>query len=162
MSEVKKPVKLKSPGILKREENLKNGVRTQFKAGEEQAKIASKGGKKSQRIQKEKRTARQMLEIAMSYKPVLTPELRRNLEMLGADPDKGHYTAGMMAMIALINKAMKGDVRATQLWLEITGQDPRVLIEQKRLAMEQTAAERQPGFAALDEAFDKLGPGDDR
>jgi len=156
--EPKTTVKLKTPTRLKQEENLKKGVKTQFKAGEEQVRIARKGGIASQKVQREKRTARELLQIAMSYKPVLTPALKRNLELLGADPNAGEYTAAAITMLSLQNKAMQGDVRATQLWLEISGQDPRVLLEQNRLAMEMENAKHQPGFSALDDAFGRLSP----
>ena len=38
-----------------KEENLKKGIKTQFKSGEEAAKKGQKGGKMSQKVQKEKR-----------------------------------------------------------------------------------------------------------
>lgn len=47
------------------EENLKNGEATQFRAGEEQAKIARLGGIASGKARRERREARELVKIAL-------------------------------------------------------------------------------------------------
>ena len=49
-------------------ENLKNGVNTQFKAGEAQARIASMGGKASGRAKREKKNLIELFQIAQEAK----------------------------------------------------------------------------------------------
>ena len=149
----------KAASRAKSNANLKNGVKTQFKSGDPAAKIAgSKGGTKAWKNEREKRTARQMLEEIMSYKPVLTPILKDGLIKMGADPEEGTYTAGFLGFVALQQKAMKGDTKALQMWLEITGQDPKVILEQQRLEAEKEALKQGVrGYSALDDAFAMLG-----
>lgn len=54
------------------DENLKNGKDTQFQTGEEQAKIARKGGIASGEARRRKRTLRELAEL-MSEKKVAVP-----------------------------------------------------------------------------------------
>lgn len=49
-------------------ENLKNGVKTQFKAGDKQAMIARIGGKASGRAKREKKNLIELFEIAQEAK----------------------------------------------------------------------------------------------
>lgn len=94
----------------------------------------------------------------MSYKPVLTPVLRDGLIKMGADPEDGSYTAGFLTFVALQQKAMRGDARAIQMWMEITNQDPKVLLERERLEAEKEALKQGiSGYSALDDAFSMLG-----
>ena len=139
------------------------GKGNRFKSNDPASKEASsKGGKRSQEVRREKRTARQMLEEIMSYKPVLTPPLKDGLIKMGANPEDGSYTAGFLSFVALQQKAMRGDVRALQMWLEITGQDPKVLLEKERLEVEKESLKQGAnGYSALDEAFSKLCPDGD-
>ena len=120
-------------------ENLKNGVKTRFKAGEEQAKISKKGWEASARARRKKNAARKYLSMIMAMKPVITPGLRDNLIKMGADPDEQEFTAEALTMVALTQKAMKGDTRAIELYLSMFGEDPKTIIEKERLKTQQEA-----------------------
>lgn len=139
--------------------NLKQGGSdAQFKAGRQQSEIARKGGLKRQALLREQRTARQMLEEIAGFRPTLTPVLKDGLAKMGADPDKGDYSAAFLQFVSLQQRAMKGDVRAIQMWLEIMGQDPKTLLQQEQLEIEREALKQGiTGYAALDEAFEKYG-----
>lgn len=52
------------------DENLKKGVATQFRAGEEQAKIASRGGKASVEARRRRRTLREELLLMLEDEEV--------------------------------------------------------------------------------------------
>ena len=138
------------------------GEKTQFRAGEEQAKIAKQGGKASGEARRKKGAARKYLKLALALKPTMTPTLRRNLESMGADPDVQEFTTENLIMLALTQKAMKGDTRAIQLYLEMMEEDPKLLVEKGRLAMEMENARHVPGFSSLDEAVDAMIVGDEK
>lgn len=123
------------------DENLKNGIATQFKAGEEQAKIASKGGIASGVARRKKGAARRYLQEIMALKPVLTPHMRAGLISIGVDPESEHLTNEFMVMIGMMQKAQKGDVKAARLYLEMLGEDPRTVLEEKRLKIQKEAVQ---------------------
>lgn len=99
--------------------NLEKGKATQFKAGEKQAKIASKGGKKSQEVQRAKRTMRQELEILLA-------------ETIKSKDGKTEITVQEAGMRALTKKYLSGDIRATEFIRDTVGQKPaeQVLISE--------------------------------
>jgi len=95
--------------------NLNNGKQTRFKAGEEQSKIASMGGKASQAVQHQKKT---MKELARTLGDTNIPDgkLRRQLEASGvADAD---MSWNMAVVAGIRNKAAMGDARAAEKWEE--------------------------------------------
>ena len=147
---------------------LKGNPRTEFKKSSRKAAEAGrKGGIRSgesKRAKKahelEKREFAELAKEILSYTPKMTNELRVNLERMGADPNAGNYTTKALAMVAIINKAMRGDVRAYEKVLEIIGEDPRTKIEQDRLALELENSNHVAGFSALDEAIESMVAGD--
>lgn len=76
---------------------------------EEQRKIAQKGGQKSGKVRKAKKTMRQMLDY------LLEKEIKTN---------KGDMTTLEAIMVSMIAKASKGDVRATEFIRDTIGQKP--------------------------------------
>ena len=125
--------------MMANEQNLKNGVATQFKSGAEAARNGSKGGKASGVAKRKKNAARKWLAEIMAYKPQITPNLRHGIEQLGGNVDDREYTAEALIMVALTQKAMKGDVKAMRLYLEMFGEDPRTVLEKQRLEVEKEA-----------------------
>lgn len=91
-------------------ENLKNGVATQFRTGEEQAKIASAGGQASGEARRRKRDIRKALE-ALLEKDIT---------------DKHGNTMSTAEAIAIkqIEKALKGDTKAFEVVRDTAGQKP--------------------------------------
>ena len=120
--------------------NLKKGnPDTQFKPGREQAEIAKKAGIASGVAKRKKNAARMWLKEILAYKPKITPAMRAGIENLGGDPDSGNYTTEALIMVALAQKGMKGDTRAMELYLEMLGEDPKTVLEEKRMALEKQA-----------------------
>ena len=120
-------------------ENLKNGVATQFQSGEKAAENGRKGGIASGVAKRKKNAARTWLKEILAYKPKITPAMRAGIENLGGDPEAGNYTTEALIMVALAQKGMKGDTRAVELYLEMLGEDPKTVLEEKRMAMEKQA-----------------------
>lgn len=123
------------------DENLKNGVATQFRAGEEQARIAREAGKASGVARRKKGAARQFLKEVLAYKPEMTQALARSLKGMGGDPEDGSFTTEKLMMIAMIQKGMKGDIQAVKLALEMLGEDAKTIMEEKRLKVQKEAVE---------------------
>lgn len=92
------------------DENLLKGEATRFKAGEEQAKIAAKGGRASGEARRARRAMRDALD-----------ELLSNTYQ-GADGRELDGTT--LLMIAAVNKARKGDMRALEFIRSTIGEDP--------------------------------------
>ena len=122
-------------------ENLKNGVATQFKAGEEQAKVASIGGKASGVARRQKGAARKFLKEVLAYKPEMTAALAKSLKNMGADTENEYFTTEKLMMVAMVQKAMKGDTQAVKLALEMLGEDAKTIMEEKRLRVQKEAVE---------------------
>ena len=127
---------------------------------EEAARLGQKGGKASGEARRRKGDARRYLKAILAMKPQVTDQLRKNLEKMGADMDKEEFSTERLIMIALTQKAMKGDTKAIQLYLEMMEEDPKLIVEQDRLKMEMKNSEHVPGFASLDEAVDAMMVGD--
>jgi hypothetical protein len=131
------------------DENLKKGKATQFKAGEEQASIARKGGIASGQARKKKRDAQQAANFVLSLAP--SEGNMRNLELLGmTEDDNVSNMEVIMARLAL--KAIGGDVNAARLLVEISGGTAKdknerayIKIEKDKLKLEQQRAEQEFG-----------------
>ena len=140
--------------------NLKRGnPATQIKSGRDAIEKAKKSNEKQALARKETRTYRELLELVQGSKPVLTPRIRDILIGAGLDPDKDNITNALVATVACSQKANAGDVRAYNKILEVTRQDPRVLMEQERIDLERESLKQGvTGYSALDEAFARLAP----
>lgn len=92
------------------DENLRKGEATRFKAGEEQVEIARQGGIASGKARRARRSMREALEelLANTYS--------------GADGRELDGTT--LLMIAAMNKARKGDLRALEFIRSTVGEDP--------------------------------------
>ena len=143
--------------------NLKKGnAVTQFSSGRVAVENGKKGAAKRAQIRKETRTYRELLELVQGSKPVITPRIRDILIGVGMDPEKDNITNALVAAVACTQKANGGDGRAFSKILEITRQDPRVLLEQERLEVERESLKQGiSGYSALDDAFAQLGDGSD-
>lgn len=92
------------------DENLKKGKATQFRSGEEAATAGRKGGIASGKARRARRSMRDALEelLANTYS--------------GADGRELDGTT--LLMIAAMNKARKGDLRALEFIRSTVGEDP--------------------------------------
>ena len=93
------------------------GKDTQFQTGEEQAKIASRGGKASGAARKRKKTFREelmallpMTDLGKDNQPIINPITGKKQSI--------QQTITMQLLL----KARKGDIKATKLILEALGE----------------------------------------
>lgn len=106
------------------EQNLINGKATQFKAGEQQAEIARRGGKASAESKRRKKEMRERLELLLSM-PISNgkgAELEK-IKSYGAIKGK-NVTVEDAILIAIAQKAMKGDISAGTFIRDTVGEKP--------------------------------------
>ena len=104
--------------------NLEKGKATQFKAGEERAKIASKGGKASAAKRREKKTMEQSLQILLNL-AVSDSTLTDPTDNDVFNKVKGkNLTVQDKILVEVIKKALKGDLKAIEFLRDTSGQKP--------------------------------------
>jgi len=91
------------------EENLKKGKATQFRTGEEQAKIAQKGGKASGESRRKRKLLKEHLELLLETK---------------IQTSDGEVTKSEAITLKLIEQALKGNVKAYKLIRDTLGEAP--------------------------------------
>ena len=96
------------------------GKETQFRAGDKQAEVARQGGIASGKKRRAMKTFRELAEN-FGKKPV-SEKTRAQMEALGIDPDD--MIRKMQPLVALFNKANKGDVAAFNALRDIMGEKP--------------------------------------
>lgn len=106
-------------------DNLKKGnPETQFTTGREQVETARKGGIASGKARREKKALKDTLEelLAMPLKEGVSDEIEKIKSIAGI---KGkNITMQEAIMVAMLNKAAKGDVRAAEYVRDTIGQKP--------------------------------------
>ena len=153
------------------DENLKKGAATQFRAGEEQAEVARKGGIASGKARRRKGAARKILsQIAAGRPKVLTDIDKAMLAQATLfDPDKPEeeqeVNNEMFVWAGLWRKCCKGDVKAITLWLQLFGEDPMTILEERKIKAQEKVADsikNSDGFleAMKDVMEEVFGDGD--
>lgn len=112
----------------------------------EQRELKSKGGKASGAARRRKRDARKIMESVLKSKPKMDPDTKKvvdRLGILGTGKNKDQYDLELIAAAALMQKAMRGDVKAHRLILEIMGEDAASNRERERMDHERRMIEMQ-------------------
>ena len=106
-------------------DNLKKGnPDTQFKSGRKAAENGKKGGIASGKAKREKKALKETLEelLAMPIKDGKSDDIEKIKSIAGI---KGkNITMQEAIMVAMLNKAAKGDVRAAEYVRDTIGQKP--------------------------------------
>lgn len=109
MAKKKTPEEI-AEGKKKRMENLKKGKNTQFKAGEEQVKIARKGAIKSAEVRKQSKTAKEIAEAILNGEHKLK--------------DGGTATGKEMILMKQLEKAVQEkNLESAKFLLKLAGED---------------------------------------
>ena len=110
------------------EKNLENGIATRFRAGEEQARTASEGGRASGVARRRKRSLKAAAEYYLSLSPK-NNEVWNGLSVDGVDPED---IDNQMAIVAGMSKAaMCGDAKAAKVLVDIIGKDDDKQFQEK-------------------------------
>jgi DNA invertase Pin-like site-specific DNA recombinase len=125
-----------------RKENLKP---ISERTSEELRAMATKGGKKSGEVRKQKKLLKDTIEMLMESKP--TPKMvKMYADMFGFNPkDLQDVITG-----GLIRKAMQGDSKAFEVLRDTMGQKPKEVIESTNANIAVTDKK------VVDEVFKKL------
>ena len=126
-------------------ENLKNGKRTQFNGD-----TAVENQRKSAESRKRNNTIRKLGQQMLEAKMEVDAQTLKSIKRMGFDGEKPELQMLLLARIGAIaiGKDAKLAMEATQLLMEITGNDVRSInaaeqraIERERLAMEREKVE---------------------
>ena len=98
------------------EENLKKGKDTQFRTGEEQVKIAQKGGKKSGEVRSANAEMRKRLEQIL--KMTLHDGKAGKIKTL-ADAKGANLTISDALLVKLVTMALSGNIKAMNKLMEL-------------------------------------------
>ena len=99
------------------EENLVKGKATQFRTGEEQAKIAKKGGQASGRKRREQKTYKELAKTMLSAK-IDDKEMKAIAEKFGIkNPD-----VKTMTLLGMIRASIGGSHNAFDRLIELSGE----------------------------------------
>lgn len=101
---------------------------------EEQRKIAVKGGIASGKARRKKKLIKEQLELLLSL-PLKDENAKRKLEQLGIDTD--NIDNQMAMIIAIWNKALKGDTQAFNSIRDSVGEKPKEVIENHNYTKEE-------------------------
>jgi len=99
----------------------KLGKKTQFKSGGEAAKKGAIGGVKSGEVRREKRKMREAAEMVLGLKPNISQSAINLLRSMGVSEE---ITMQTVALVKIMEKAMKGDIAALQFIRDTAGQKP--------------------------------------
>lgn len=97
------------------DQNLNNGVTTQFRTGEEQARIAKKGGIASGQSRRQKKTLSELAKM-IAENPAPTAA-KKKLTKMGISDDDANNNACIVA--AVYDKAIKGNMQAVDKWEQL-------------------------------------------
>ena len=111
---------------------------TQFTSGGKAVAAGRKGGKASAVAKRKKYASRQFLKEVLAMDAKMTPEIKKALMQIGADPDI-QLTNEQVGVIALIRKWRNGDLRAFDMVHEYLAEDPHTILEEKRIKAAQQA-----------------------
>lgn len=149
-----------------------SGEATRFRAGQNAKKAGKAGGKASGQTRRTQATARLILRDLLARPLPATSETEEIRGKLGI-PKTATAMTGVMA--ALINSAVRGDVKAINLVLGLLGESPedrrhddRMRLENERLDIERQRAEggneqtrlAEDWIRALMEVYDESGKED--
>ena len=104
------------------EQNLINGKATQFKSGEQAVESGRKGGKKSAESKRRKKEMRERLELLLSM-PIGNGKGAELEKIKSYAAIKGkNVTVEDAILIAIMQKALKGDIPAATFIRDTSGQ----------------------------------------
>lgn len=119
-------------------ENLKKGEATQFRSGEEAARSGVKGGVASGAARRRKKSMKAAAKMLLDM-PVTSKELQQKMKLLGVPEGDSSYQ--MAVMVAMLNQAMKGNVKASYFLRDTIGESPSDQIRREELKLSKAKFE---------------------
>lgn len=103
-------------GRMANEGNLKKGIATQFKSGEEAARNGAKGGIASGAARRRKRRLQEAADLFLSL-PVTDQQISKKLVRRGLESDDIDIQMAIIA--AMSDEAMKGNPKAAKILVDL-------------------------------------------
>lgn len=116
-------------------ENLKKGELTQFRSGEEAARNGKKGGKASGETRRVRRDMKESLNILLSLAVKSGEVIDPNDKSILSEVKGKNLTVSDAILVAQIQKALKGDLKAAEFVRDTVGQKP---VDKKDIKQEIT------------------------
>ena len=108
---------------------------------EERREIARRAGTASSEARRNKRNPKQAAKFVLELQPDLSPKLRQDLIKMGLSEDEVPDIR-LIAALSIAQKAMNGDLKASKMLLEMSGDiDARTQLEKERLKLERERLE---------------------
>lgn len=107
--------------MLANEKNLKKGKATQFRTGEEQARIAKKGGKASGRSRREKKTIQNILTAFLNGKIEGNAQLEEIAEKAGVKMSSSKKE--LFTIVSVLNTLSDCDLSDLEKMMKLLGED---------------------------------------
>ena len=139
MTDTKKDTKKDTKPKRGKTENLKKFGSGGFTAEEEKA-IREKGQIKAAQTRRLKKEMREVCATILECFPTLDKRTIANFQAMGIDGEgekKDRYSAQVIATAAMVQKAMRGDLRAYTIILEMMGEDPQSVIASNRMYLQE-------------------------
>ena len=119
-------------------DGTKNLIPADKRTEDELKKMTRNGGIKSGESRRRKRDMMETARFVADLMPDLTAEELEALARLGIDMTQEKPTGWMLVVLAMLRKAMKGDVAAAETFARFAGfEDARLLLERDRLKLER-------------------------
>lgn len=116
----------------------------------EQREIARAGGVASGKARRKKAAAKKAFADVLASVPALNKETLSNLERLGL-ADLENVDIQTLIAYAIAQKAMKGDVKAANFMMEMTGEDAYSKVQRERTAVAKKHLEYEKRRLEMDE-----------
>lgn len=113
-------------------DNLK-GKGFESRSTDEVREIARKGGVNSGASRRRKRTMKSGAKMLMDIPA--SKAITQKLKLLGIDEEDATYQMGIM--VAMLQQALDGNVKAAQFMRELVGEDPKQEMQKKELKLKQ-------------------------
>lgn len=122
------------------EKGRENLIPQSERTKEEQREIAKKGGQASGAARRRKKSMKAAAKMLLDM-PVTSKELQQKLKLLGVpEGDETYQTA---VLVAMINQAMKGNVKAAYFCRDTIGESPRDQIRREELKLSKAKFEHE-------------------
>lgn len=113
-------------------DNLK-GKGFDSRSTDEVREIARKGGVKSGASRRRKRTMKSGAKLLMEMPA--TKAIAQKMKLLGIEEEDATYQMGVV--VAMLQQALDGNVKAAQFLRELAGEDPKQEMQKKELKLKQ-------------------------
>lgn len=118
--------------------NEQNLIPNSMRTPEEVRENCRKGGIKSGEARRRKRNTKQTAKYVLELQPNLPKKVTDALINMGLETDGEKPDIRLISILAVAQKAMKGDLKAIQQLLEMSGDvDARTQLERDRLKLER-------------------------